>query len=74
MARSIYNRGNLTSISKISLQYTRFPLGFFNSKSYVVGSCIYNGKDITIKRVTMNILIKNGNYEHPYIVTTQILI
>ena len=46
---------------KISLWYRRFPLGLFHSKSFVVGSCIYNGKDVrpcivTIKMVTKNIL------------------
>ena len=30
---------------QILLRYTRFPFGLFRSKSYVVGSFIYNGKD-----------------------------
>ena len=37
-----------------------FPLGLFHSKSYVVGSCIYNGKDVRHK---------NGNNENYYIFT-----
>ena len=46
---------------KISLQYTMFPIGLFHSKSYVTGSCIYNGKDehlciVTIQMVNMSIL------------------
>ena len=41
---------------KISLRYTMFPLGLFHSKSYVAGSCIYNGKDEHLCIVTIQMI------------------
>ena len=62
MTKLFYDPDNKRKqVTKISLQDTRFPLGHFHSKSYVVESCIYKGKDehpciVTIQMVTMNIL------------------
>ena len=49
---------------KILLRYTRFPLGLFHSKSYVVGCYIYNGKDehpciVTIKITSVSTVAKS---------------